>query len=279
VSAGATVNRRPRRTVWYLLAVLLLKPWFWLMTRRDWRGAEHLPRDRGFVATVNHISYVDPLAFAHFLDGNRRWPRFLAKESVFRVPLGGRILRGAGQIPVYRGKPDAADALRAAVAAVRAGECVVVYPEGTLTRDPGWWPMRGKHGAARISLETGCPVIPCAQWGPHGVLAPYGRRLRLFPRRVMHVWAGPPVDLDDLRGRPVTKELLAEATGRIMADITRLLEEIRGETAPQARFDPVAAGLPEYGRLDTVPGAQGSARGPGPAERQGHPTDDDKEPA
>ena len=54
----------------------------------------------------------------------------------------------------------------AAVAAVRKGECVVVYPEGTLTRDPAQWPMTGKSGAARIALETGCPVIPVGQWGP-----------------------------------------------------------------------------------------------------------------
>ena len=53
---------------------------------------------------------------------------------------------------------------------MRDGECVVVYPEGTLTRDPDLWPMTGKSGAARIALETGCPVIPVGQWGAQELL-------------------------------------------------------------------------------------------------------------
>ena len=245
--SSPTPEAGPRRSGWYWVALVILKPLLLLFTKRDWQGADHLPASGGFVATVNHVSHVDPFAFAHFLDAHRRWPRFMGKEAVFRVPIGGRIIKGAGQIPVYRGTADAAVALRAAIAAVRAGECVVVYPEGTLTRDPGVWPMRGKSGAARIALETGCPIIPCAQWGPNQILPPYGRRVRLFPRSVMHIWAGPPVHLDDLRGQPVTKELLDEATARVMADITGLLERIRGERAPIERFDPVAVGLPEYG--------------------------------
>jgi len=73
-------------------------------------------------------------------------------------------LRAAGQIPVERLSKNAIGAFDAAVQAVRAGECVVVYPEGTLTRDPDLWPMVGKSGAARIALETGAPVIPIGQW-------------------------------------------------------------------------------------------------------------------
>ena len=66
--------------------------------------------------------------------------------------------------------------MRDAIAAIESGEAVVVYPEGTLTRDPALWPMTGKTGAARIALATGCPVIPMAQWGAQRVLAPYGKR-------------------------------------------------------------------------------------------------------
>jgi 1-acyl-sn-glycerol-3-phosphate acyltransferase len=270
---------RPRRSGWYLLAVVILKPLLMLFTKRDWRGAQHLPATGGFVAVVNHVSYLDPFAYAHFLHAHRRWPRFLGKEAVFRVPIGGRIIRGAGQIPVYRGKPDAVDALRAAIAAVRAGECVVVYPEGTLTRDPGLWPMRGKSGAARIALETGCPIIPCAQWGPNHVMPPYERKPRVFPRSVMHIWAGPPVDLGDLRGQPITKELLDRATERVMADITGLLESIRGEQAPPERFDPVAAGLPEYGVPPAVSGGRHPAEAGERADLPRDTTDQHREPA
>ena len=191
----------------------------------------------GVVVCPNHISWFDPLESAHFLYDNGRPPRYLGKEAVFRVPVMGRILHGAGQIPVYRETADAVNSVRAAVAAVRQGECVVVYPEGTISRDPGLWPMTGKTGAARIALATGAPVVPLALWGAQEVMGPYRRELRLLPRKVMRVTAGPPVDLDDLRGREVDAATLQEATARIMAAITVLLEGIRGEAAPAERFD------------------------------------------
>jgi 1-acyl-sn-glycerol-3-phosphate acyltransferase len=218
-----------------------------VLTRRDWQGGNNLPASGGCVVAVNHVSEFDPLPFAHFVYDNGRIPRFLGKAEVFKVPIAGRILASAGQIPVYRLTSDAAQAFSAAVAAVEKGECVIVYPEGTLSRDPGLWPMAGRSGAARIALTTGCPVIPCAQWGPQEVLAPYGRRPRLFPRKLMRVRAGPPVELDDLRGQELTTELLIEATERIMVAITGLLEQIRGEQAPVERFNPRTAGVREIG--------------------------------
>jgi 1-acyl-sn-glycerol-3-phosphate acyltransferase len=232
----------------YRLAIRILRPLLMLLTRRDWAGAEHLPTEGGWVVCTNHTSHVDPLPFAHFLVDHGYAPRFLGKNQVFRVPLVGAILRSADQIPVYRETGRAADAYRAAVAAVRAGKCVAIYPDGTLTRDPDLWPMRGKTGAARVALETGCPVIPVATWGPHEILAPYARRPHLFPRRTMHVRAGAPVDLGDLLGVPVTHEVLVEATARITAAIVRELEVVRGEQAPAERFDPRLAGVTTTGR-------------------------------
>lgn len=239
-------RRRGPLGFWYRFAVCVLRPVFMLITKRDWRGADHLP-DGGAVVVVNHVSHVDPLVFAHFLYDNGRLPRFLAKDSVFRVPFVGIVLRGARQIPVYRESGDAGRSYSAAVDAVRAGELVAIYPEATLTRDPDLWPMVGKTGAARVALETGAPVVPVAQWGPQEMLAPYGRRPRLVPRVTMHVRAGPPVDLDDVAGRPVDAALLEEVTERIMAAITDLLTQIRGEPAPAVRFDPKRSGLPRTG--------------------------------
>lgn len=233
----------------YRFTVAVLRPLLMLLTKRDWQGMEHLPTTGGFVAAPNHLSYFDPLAFAHFLVDNDHPPYFLGKEGVFRVPVVGAILRGAQQIPVYRNTGKAADAFRAAVAAVESGKCVAVYPEGTLTRDPDLWPMVGKTGAARIALSTKCPVIPVAQWGPQDVLEPYGKRPRLLPRKTMHLRAGPPVDLGDLYDQPVTGALLREASDRIMAAITAELEKIRGEQAPAERFDSRKHGLPETGKF------------------------------
>jgi 1-acyl-sn-glycerol-3-phosphate acyltransferase len=234
---------------WYRLAAILLRRPMLVLTRRDWSGTEHIGSG-GMIVVVNHVSYFDPLAFAHFLYDNGRLPRFLAKAGLFRLFFIGSVLRGAKQIPVYRDSAEAASAYSAAVEAVNRGEAVAIYPEATLTRDPDLWPMVGKTGAARVALETGAPVIPVAQWGPQDVLPPYTKRLRLFPRRTMQFKAGPPVDLAEFAGREIDSALLYEVTEKIMAAITHLLEEIRGEKAPVVRFDPRRAGLPTSGNPD-----------------------------
>ncbi len=227
------VRRRWRLGWGYRFAVVVLWPLMTWGTRQQWRGRTKLEADGGgIVVATNHISWFDPLVISHLLWEADRPPRFLAKESVFRVPFVGRVIDSAGQIRVYRESAEAVAAVRDAIAAVDAGECVVVYPEGTITKDPDLWPMVGKTGAARIALATGRPVFPIAQWGAQNVIAPYAKQFRLFPRKTMSVWVGDAVDLDDLRGRPLDAETLREATRRITAAITGLLSEIRGEAAP-----------------------------------------------
>jgi 1-acyl-sn-glycerol-3-phosphate acyltransferase len=221
--------------------VRILRPPVMVLTKRDWRGAENLPAG-GFVLAANHISHSDPVMLGHFLFDHGIAPRFLGKASLFRLPLLGRLILAAGQIPVERGSGSAADALASAMSSVEQGDAVVIYPEGTLTRDPGIWPMAGRSGAARVSLATGCPVIPLAQWGPQAILPPYAKRPRLFPRSTMQMRVGLPVDLDDLRGREVDAQVLYEATDRILDAITALLAEIRGERPPAVRHDPRAQG-------------------------------------
>jgi 1-acyl-sn-glycerol-3-phosphate acyltransferase len=116
----------------YRLAVRIARPPLTVFTRQDWRGAEFLPHDRGFIACGNHISHLDPFTLAHFLYDKGCPQRFLAKESLFRIPLLGRIVSGAGQTPVYRDTIDGGKAFAAAVTAVEAGECLAIYPEATL---------------------------------------------------------------------------------------------------------------------------------------------------
>jgi len=231
----------------YKFAVGVLRPVMQVITRRDWQGAEHLPRDRGFVVCPNHISHADPLTAGHYLVDNDHVPRFLAKQALFEVPIVGSVITGAGQIPVYRESGDAARAFSAAVGAVEAGECVVIYPEGTITRDQRLWPMRGKTGAARVALETGCPVIPLAQWGAQHVLAPYSKVPHLLPPTHVSVHAGPPVDLTRFAGRPPDAALLRQVTDAILDDVTALLADIRGEVPPSVRHDPKLHGEPVTG--------------------------------
>lgn len=225
----------------YWGAVVTLWPTLMSTTKRDWRGVENLqrtyPPDDGIVVAANHLSWFDPLPLCHVLWDNGRSPRILAKDSLFATPVLKHILRGTGQIPVKRSSDDAALAVADAVAAVRDGEAVVLYPEGTITRDDDLWPMTGRTGAARIALQSGAPVIPIAQWGAQDVMGPYRKEFKLLPRKTMHYNIGAPVALDDLRDRPITAELLAEATNRIMDDITALLAELRGEQPPAERFD------------------------------------------
>lgn len=202
-------------------------------TKRDWRGGEKLNFSGGVVVAMNHLSWFDPFVAGHFCHDNGRQVRFLAKAEIFKIPGLGSVLKSAGQIPVKRRDSEAAaGSLLLAMEAVRKGQCIVIYPEGTLTRDPNLWPMSAKTGAARIALTTGVPVIPAAQWGPQEVLKPYGKAFKLFPRKTMHVWAGDPVNLDDLRDQPITAATLREATDRIMREVTLLLASQRGEIAP-----------------------------------------------
>jgi 1-acyl-sn-glycerol-3-phosphate acyltransferase len=246
-------GRKRRIGFWYRLAAVILRPLMRTITRQRWAGAEHLPAEGGYIAAVNHISYVDPFTFAHFLFDNGHLPRFLAKEPLFRTFFIGTVMRGAKQIPVYRTTGDTMSALRAAVAAVEQGECVAVYPEATLTRDPELWPMQGKTGAARIALTSGRPVIPIAQWGAQEILGPYKKVPRLLPRHTSHVAAGPPVDLSRFAGKELTAEVLREATDAILDAITELLAGIRGQEPPPVRWNPTTGGVPRYGNPNRRP--------------------------
>lgn len=244
----ANPRKLQQRRGWaFGLCIAIVEPLLLLFTKRRWVDGDKIPETGGCVVAANHISHLDPLTFAHFAYGYGRLVRFLAKAGVFEVPVVGAIVRSAKQIPVYRMSTDASIAFRAAVAAVNEGECVAVYPEGTITRDPGMWPMRGKTGAARIALASGVPVIPIAQWGAQDILWPYTKTPKLLPRKTITMKAGDPVDLDDLRDKPITPQVLREATERIMDAITALLADIRGEAAPAVRFDPRAAGVREIG--------------------------------
>lgn len=219
---------RPLRSLVRL--VVLITTW---LTRSDWRRVDRLESatgGRGAVLVVNHISNVDPILVGAFLAKNGVWPRFLAKDSLFGVPLLGRLLRGIGQIPVLRQTAEARDALEHAMATLKRGDSVVIYPEGTITNDPQLWPMRGKTGAARLALQTGAVVIPVGQWGAQQIL--YGKRTgvpRILPPKRISLLVGDPVDLDDLRTSPVTSQNAHEGTRRIMAAITELVEELRQE--------------------------------------------------
>lgn len=233
-----SVNHEPAEPLLVFL-IRLLNLLLGPLTHRDWRGQQNIPPTGGVVIVANHISNVDPLVLAQYLAYSGRWPRYLAKASLFSVPVVGRVLRAIGQIPVHRDSGAARQAVRYADQAIEQGKAVVVYPEGTITHDPDLWPMQGRSGAVRIALKTGCPVIPVGQWGAQDIM--WGKTIhvpRLLPRKTLRLIAGEPVPLDDLRGRPTSPQVLAQATDRVMDAITMLVADLRQDTPPTTRCDP-----------------------------------------
>ena len=234
----------------FLVGAGILKPLLMSSSSRTWIDGTKIPLTGGCIVAVNHISHLDPLTSAHFVYDHGRIPRYLAKSELFRNKVLGAFLTSAGQIPVERLSPHAVGAYDAAVSAVRDGECVVIYPEGTLTRDPDLWPMAGKSGAARIALATGCPVIPVGQWGAQDILPPYAMVPDLFPRKHITMRAGDPVPLDDLLSLPRSIDVVARTTDRIICAITDIVAELRGQTPPTERFDQSSTDVEQIGKPD-----------------------------
>lgn len=246
-------HSRPRGWAW-ALGVAVVKPALLATTRPHWVGGEHIPASGGCLVVLNHISHLDPLTAAHLVHDHGRVPRYLAKSGLFENRFWRFFFTACGQIPVERLGTNAVGAYDAAVAAVRAGECVVVYPEGTITRDPDLWPMTGRSGAARIALATGCPVVPVGQWGAQALLAPYATRPDLYPRKPIRMHVGESVDLDDLLGCAPTRAVVEAATERIMDTITALVAQVRDETPPVERFDLERSGRHRTGDPDRPAG-------------------------
>lgn len=188
-------------------------------------GAEHIP-DRGpVILASNHTSYLDPLALAYVADQRRRRVRFLAKAELFDKSGLGSALRAMRQIPVSRGSSSAAGALDDAVAALRRGECIAVFPEGTISLDLD--PMAGKSGTARLARESGVPVIPVGLWGAHRIMFK-GRKPQ---------WRWGVAEIAEV-GAPVMIEpgdRIRESTDRIMSAICDQVARARRRYPQQPR--------------------------------------------
>ncbi|WP_028271631.1 MULTISPECIES: lysophospholipid acyltransferase family protein [Arthrobacter] len=231
----------------FVIVAGIVRPVMNLMMNKKWEGLEKLPAG-GFIAAPNHCTEIDPLVIGHMLYNQKRMPHFLAKGGLFKVPVLGAVLRATKQIPVERSTAGANRSLNVAKEVVDEGGAIVIYPEGTLTRDPELWPMKGHTGAARMALESGIPVVPMAHWGAHQVFPRYAKRFHLFPRRTSRVIVGNPVDLSAFEGRPLDKATLTAATGVIMDAITGLLATLRSEQPPAERWDPAAHNQSKHGR-------------------------------
>jgi 1-acyl-sn-glycerol-3-phosphate acyltransferase len=191
----------------------------WLRWGLHWtiEGDDNIPTTGPVVLASNHVSYLDPLTLAWVADGRGRHVRFLAKAELFDKPALGPLLRAAHQIPVRRGRADAADALKAGVDALALGECVAVFPEGTISEDLE--PMVAKSGTARLAHRAGVPITPVGLWGTHRILTK--------GRRPHWQWG---VAETAVVGKPIVAgpdEHVKETTDRLMAAIVDCVARAR----------------------------------------------------
>jgi len=235
-----TINREaaPRA---YRFAAPVAHGFLSLLVRRDWDDFESLPRTGPAILVFNHLSSFDALVVADYVLYHGRYPYFLAKASLFDVPVLKYFLRAIDQVPVYRGTHQAGDALAEAKNHLAQGKIVVIFMEGTTCRDPKLWPFAAKTGAARLALDTGAPIIPVGQWGV-STLCPDNagpqRAPEPIPRPWVHFRAGEPVDLSAFGPDASDRAAVRGATTTILDALVRQVELARGKKAPAKRWNP-----------------------------------------
>ncbi len=175
------------------------------------QGSHHVPRTGGAVMASNHVSYLDFIFCGLGALESRRLVRFMAKESVFRHRVSGPLMRGMRHIPVDRGA--GAESYAAALAALRAGEVVGVFPEATISRS--FTVKELKSGATRMACEAAVPVLPVALWGTQRLWTK-GRPRTLTRRHT-------PITI--LVGEPLHPAAYPDA-GAMSADLKTRLQEL-----------------------------------------------------
>ena len=198
-----------------------LRPVAWVLTHLVCRyrvsGREHVPRSGPLLVVANHLSWYDPILLALVLP-RRVW--FYAKIEVFRWPIIGWLCRLTGQIPVHRGEGDRA-ALEKALAYLREGKALMVFPEGTIERQEQ---MIAPHtGVAMLALRSGATILPIAHTGTRRILR---SRQSWFPR--VNIQIGEPYIPNPPEGM-ARKASLQMVTQELMKRIAGMLPpEMRG---------------------------------------------------
>lgn len=200
---------------------------------------KHLPPGR-LIVVSNHTSYADGFLLALVCRRMGRNLRMLATAGVFKAPLLGTLARRLGYIRVDRGTSEASDSLDHAAEALAQGEAIGLFPEGRLTRNADKWPERAKTGAVRLAIRTDTPIVPVAMEGAHKVVrekALFGNLIANVIRRPkVHTRIGASINVRQLirldEGQEPTPDQIREAADKVQARLIDLVEELRGETAP-----------------------------------------------
>ena len=222
--AHLQARERGERSALYALARFLLAPPLRLWFRMRISGAEYVPADGPAIIAPNHKSFLDAFFVAIAI---RRHVRYMAKTELIEGPLGGLFLT-LGAFPVRRGQADA-QAIATARMILEQGELLVIFPEGTRVEDPD---ALGSphHGAGRLALQTGAPIVPAAITGTdHLWLGPI-----LKPRRVELAFLEP-LDPLQVAGRPdAVAELVDRECGRRYGSSTAASSPDRVSSSPRS---------------------------------------------
>ncbi len=207
---------------WFLKSIAL-GPILRVVFRPKAYGVVHVPDEGPAILASNHLSYADWLFMPLTLS---RRVTFVAKAEYFTTPgikgwFQKKFFSGAGQVPIDRSGANAAEgAMKSAKKILDAGGLFGIYPEGTRSHDGKLY--RGKTGVARLALETGAPVVPCAVVGTD-VVAPTGKVFGTWTRPVVRF--GPPLDFSRYEGMENDRYILRSITDEIMYEIMRLSEQ------------------------------------------------------
>lgn len=207
-----------------------------LLTRIEVTGSHRVGHGPLIIAPY-HASKIDPLAIAVAIWREGVLPHFLAKSSIFKGAVG-RALVTMGQIPVLRASMKAGDSLIHAKNALEAGQTVVIYPQGTLTKDPELWPQPSKTGVSRLAIETGVPVVPVGHWGLQAIMPVHSKGIRPRPFSRIRVRFGEPIipPAPDADGH-VSAALSRQFADRVTAGIAQEVAALRGVPMPQRYHD------------------------------------------
>ncbi|WP_243792633.1 1-acyl-sn-glycerol-3-phosphate acyltransferase [Saccharopolyspora gloriosae] len=223
---------------WLRLAAIVFYPATSLLSRVRVHGLANIPATGPAILVLNHISHLDPVYDAVTVHRAARIPRFMAKSTLWNVPVLRNVLIGVEQIPVFRRTADARKSLESAHDALEVGKVVILYPDGTVTKDPEGWPMIPKPGVARLALEHDVPILPAARWGTRDIYDHYAKKFRPFPRKTVHVRIGEPLDLSEFHGKSADAHTLRAISEAAMNRVRELLSEIREQQPPEEFYSP-----------------------------------------
>jgi 1-acyl-sn-glycerol-3-phosphate acyltransferase len=232
----------------YHFVVWILRRLIELRIYRVEEGIEKIPATGGLIVIAPHLDEFDALIAPEVITRAGRMPRIFAKADLWKIPVVKQAFDSGKLISVERDSKSAADSLLVAKEALENQEVVLIFPEGTCSRDPESWPMTCKTGAARLALQTGAPVVVIMQDGAQflGKTANRGVQWSSYffhkkhtKRVIVYIKVYEPIDFSAVFTDKVenpTDEQIMQVNFIIEDFLTSTIEENRGYTAP-SRWD------------------------------------------